>query len=145
MTSVKLVNQNVGEAGEAVLVVDDDAQGRAEMASLLRRAGFRVLDLPSPIGVTKNVIAHAITIVVVRVGLGAANGNWIPTLFRSNTRLRDVSVILVTDDTQLEVHQVAAETNADAIIARSNLVELVPAVQRAHQRRARHSMSPVPE
>jgi CheY-like chemotaxis protein len=80
---------------ETVLLVDDDAIGRALIAEYLRTCGYRVLEAADAGEAMQALEGHDIDIVVTEVELRGANGGFsLSTWIRTNRP--DIKVILTT-------------------------------------------------
>lgn len=120
-----------------VLVIDDSDIARASMASVLEEAGLRVVELSSPIGATRAILQHKVSVVVVDVLMPGMRGDRLATLFRSNPRFERLGVVLVSGEGGVELDRLMDETGADAAVSKSTLQALVPAVIRARNKRMR--------
>jgi len=101
-----------------ILVIDDSDIARARMVRVLTEAGFRVLDLPSPIGATRGVVRHGVRLVVVDVHMPAMSGDKLAALFRDNPRLSEVKVVLVSGVELDQLGPIAADVEADAVVSK---------------------------
>ena len=101
-----------------VLVIDDSDIARAKMAQTLTEAGYRVLDLPSPIGATRGVVRHGVRLVVIDIHMPAMSGDKLAALFRDNPRLREVKVVLVSGLELDELEGIASDVMADAVVSK---------------------------
>jgi PleD family two-component response regulator len=120
-----------------VLVIDDSDIARASMSGLLEEAGLKVVELASPIGATRAIIRHQVSVVVVDVLMPGMRGDRLATLFRNNPRFERLGVVLVSGEDGVELDRLLNETGADAAVSKSALEGLVPAVVRARTRRMR--------
>ena len=115
-----------------VLVIDDDDIARMAMVDLLEAAGLQVSDLPSPIGATQKLLQEQIDVVVLDVMMPSLRGDKLANLLRKNPRLQHLGVILVTGALPDELHEVAGQVEAHAVIEKARIDEaLVDAVNRA--------------
>jgi CheY-like chemotaxis protein len=103
-----------------VLVVDDDDVARELLASILRGSGHEVLELPSPIGVSRVVQEQRIEVVVIDVFLPGMKGDRLAKLLRNNTRFDHVGVVLVSGDAGINLEQLAVEVGADAVVSKKS-------------------------
>lgn len=114
-----------------VLVIDDSDIARTKMARALTEAGYRVLDLPSPIGATRGVVRHGVRLAIVDVHMPAMSGDKLAALFRNNPRLTDVKVVLVSGLDLDALGDIADDVEADAVVSkRDGEGALVAAVRR---------------
>lgn len=124
------------EAGsETILVVDDSDLARERMSSLLEEAGYRVIALSSPIGSTRAVLENDVRAVVIDVLMPGMRGDRLALLFRRNPRLKDLGVVLVSGESADELLRLSIESGADAVVAKADLNDLVPAVRRVLRRK----------
>ena len=133
--------QDQSTASATVLVVDDSELSRSEMMRLLTEDGLVVVGLASPIGATRAILTNAVSVVVIDVLMPGMRGDRLAALFRGNPRLRELGVVLVSGDDS-ELSRLSSEVSADAIVSKSALHELVPAVRRALRARERQSLRP---
>jgi CheY-like chemotaxis protein len=122
-------------AGTTVLVIDDSEIARAKMANLLGDSGFKVIQLPSPIGATRLILNRQVSVVVVDVLMPGMRGDRLAALFRGNPRFADLGVILVSGEADIELDRLLPETGADATVSKAKLHELVPTVLRVQRQR----------
>lgn len=124
------------EAGsETILVVDDSDLARERMTSLLEDGGFRVIALSSPIGSTRAILENDVRAVVIDVLMPGMRGDRLALLFRRNPRLKDLGVVLVSGESADELLRLSIESGADAVVAKADLNDLVPAVRRVLRRK----------
>jgi CheY-like chemotaxis protein len=123
---------------DVVLVIDDSEIARASMMAVLADAGMTVVELASPIGATRAILHHNVSVVVVDVLMPGMRGDRLAMLFRGNPRFKNLGVVLVSGESEAELDRLVAETGADAAVAKSNLRELVGAVTRARRRRVKN-------
>lgn len=120
-----------------VLVIDDDKTIREAMCEQLRAGGCEVFDTGSPIGVSKLVAQHQINVVVVDVIMPDISGDKLVKLLRSNPRLNDLAVVLVSSSDPQQLRTIAKEVDADAVVTKSELrAQLTLVVQNAHRKRS---------
>ena len=123
-----------------VLVVDDDDVARELLGSILRAAGHQVLELPSPIGVSRVAREKRVDVVVLDVFLPGMKGDRLAQLLRGNAVFEHLGVVLVTGDAALDLEQLAVRVGADAVVNKSSAnAGLCRAVELAARRRARKS------
>jgi CheY-like chemotaxis protein len=103
-----------------VLVVDDDDVARELLASILRGHGHEVLELPSPIGVSRVVQEQRVEVVVIDVFLPGMKGDRLAKLLRNNTRFDHVGVVLVSGDAGINLEQLAVEVGAEAVVGKKS-------------------------
>jgi DNA-binding response OmpR family regulator len=119
-----------------VLIIDDSDVAREAMASTLHRHGHRVTALPSPIGVTRTVLRESIDVVVVDVNLPTINGDRLALLFRKQSRLDRVGLVLVSSIEARLLERLGEESAADATVPKSEVSEkLAFAVVQAYNAR----------
>ncbi len=129
--SAEALREKVG----TVLVIDDSDIARASMANLLAEAGLNVVELSSPIGATRAILSHDVSVVVVDILMPGMRGDRLATLFRGNPRFKGIGVVLVSGESGVELDRLLSETGADAAVSKSALHGLLPAVIRARTKR----------
>jgi CheY-like chemotaxis protein len=115
-----------------VLVIDDDDIARELIVSILRDGGYDTSDLVSPIGATQTILREKIDAVVLDVMMPALSGDKLAKMLRSNDRMKNLVIILVSGASDFEsLQQLARSVRADGVLAkrhvRSRLLELVAA------------------
>jgi CheY-like chemotaxis protein len=128
------VGENANGRKPSALIIDDSEIARCQMADLLKAAGMTVFELPSAIGATTVILRRAISVVVLDLYMPGINGDKLAAVFRNNPRLRAIGIVLVTGADEAELARLAAAVEADAVVSKARLNELVPAVTRAHKR-----------
>lgn len=118
-----------------VLVIDDDDIARELIVSILQSAGFSVYDLPSPIGATRSIVDNEITVVVLDLLMPVLSGDKLAKMLRSNARLSNLVIVLVSSSDLNDLRRLAVKVNANAVVPKSQLrKELVPAIKEAIRR-----------
>src|SRR6186713_3362285 len=79
-----------------VLVIDDSDIDRQVIADLLSRGGFEVHSLPTPIGATRVARQLNVRLVIIDQNLPAMDGSKLAALFRKNTSMDSIRVVLVS-------------------------------------------------
>jgi CheY-like chemotaxis protein len=121
-----------------VLVVDDDDVARELLVSVLRAAGHQVLELPSPIGVSRVAREQRVDVVVLDIVLPGMKGDRLAQLLRGNSVFEHLGVVLVSGDSALDLEQLAVRVEADAVVNKSSAkTGLCRAVELAARRRSR--------
>lgn len=119
-----------------VLVIDDDEVAREAMREILEGAGCVVIDASSPIGATKSIVDNRIDVIVLDVMMPDISGDKLATLLRSNPRMHQLSIILVSGVDATKLAQLAAGVKADALVAKADIHrELSQAVVAAFMRK----------
>jgi CheY-like chemotaxis protein len=124
-----------------VLVIDDSEIALAQMSRILQEAGMRVVDLASPIGATRAITTHAVDVVVIDFLMPGMRGDRLAALFRGNPRFKKLGVVIVSGETSADFERLSREAGADAIVRKTELAKLVPAIRaalRAHAGRPSH-------
>ena len=124
-----------------VLVIDDSEIALAQMTRLLQTAGMRVVDLASPIGATRAITTHSVDVVVIDFLMPGMRGDRLAALFRGNPRFKKLGVVIVSGESSDEFERLSKEAGADAIVRKTELAKLVPAIRaalRAHAGRPGH-------
>ncbi len=125
-----------GDMSGRVLVIDDDEITRELFGSLLRKAGHKVWELPSPIGATRMILTERIDVAVLDVFMPEMDGDKSAKMLRENPRLQDLSLVLASSCSVDELRSVAARVRADGVVSKADArTSLVPVVQRLLARR----------
>jgi CheY-like chemotaxis protein len=127
------IDSDIGAKDCVVLVIDDSEIARAQMVSLLVDAGMKVVSRASPIGATRDILTHQVTVVVIDLLMPGMRGDRLAALFRGNPRLASLGVVLVSGDKEDELHRLRVEVGADAVVPKSQLENLPDAVIRARR------------
>jgi CheY-like chemotaxis protein len=119
-----------------VLVIDDSDIARSQLSKVISDAGMRAVDLASPIGATRAIIQNNVDVVVIDFFMPGMRGDRLAALFRDNPRFRQLGVVMISGESGTDFEQLCAEAGADAVVRKSELQKLVPAVRTALRRRA---------
>lgn len=125
-----------------VLVIDDCEVARTEMLECLRRARFSASGLESPIGATRVLVDLSIDVVVIDIQMPSIRGDRLAALFRDNPRFADLGVILVSGGSIAELEQLGRVARADAVLPKSKLDQLVPAINECLRRHRHGAVTP---
>lgn len=106
-----------------VLVVDDCDVARATMCEALREAGFSVLEHCSAIGATRTLFDNEIRAVVVDIRMPGLSGDKFVPLLRSNPKLKDLVIVLVSAKSEAELNRVAREGGANAGLSKEHVAD----------------------
>ncbi|MFW5920780.1 MAG: response regulator [Polyangiales bacterium] len=113
-----------------ILVIDDEEISGHMLAGLLEEGGFAVTRLSSPLGATRAALRQDFAAVVVDLNMPAMTGDRLVQLFRSNERLRDLPVVLVSGEPPERLREISDELgNVTPVTKRRVQIELVPAVR----------------
>ena len=104
-----------------VLIIDDSPAARATMAAALRIAGFGVFELSSAIGATRTILRNDIAAVVVDLSMPGLSGDKLVGLLRSNARLSQLIIIVVSGQSGEELERIANECRVDAVLAKREI------------------------
>lgn len=115
---------------DPILVIDDFEVARIQLRHLLEAAGFHVVDQPSAIGATRTILAHKVQAVVVDLTMPGLSGDKLVGLLRKNPRLRGLVIVIVSAKSDQELYELSRSTDANAVLSKSNLDELVPMLTR---------------
>jgi CheY-like chemotaxis protein len=119
-----------------VLVIDDDEIVREVMCDLLTEKGCEAFNTGSPIGVTRLIGAHSIDVVVLDVMMPDISGDKLAKLLRSNPKLMQLSIVLVSGADEKNLSRIAADVKADAVVRKSDIHrELANAVLLSYSRK----------
>lgn len=114
-----------------VLIIDDSDLIRMSLERLIRRAGFQVLSLASPVGATREIIRRRVKLVILDVHMPAIRGDRFVTQLRQTAACANVRVVLLSGLSGPELMQLAAEVGADGVVEKGTSPdELVRTVQR---------------
>ena len=119
------------------LVIDDDDISRELLASTLREGGFKVFELPSPIGATQLLVREALPLLILDLQMPDMSGDKLARLLRKNHRLRSLAILLVSGGDERDLHRIATEVAADGVVLKRNVRDgLLSAVNRVLLSRA---------
>jgi CheY-like chemotaxis protein len=118
-----------------VLVIDDSEIARTQLMSIVSAAGMNALDLASPIGATRTIIAHQVDCVVIDFFMPGMRGDRLAALFRGNPRFKKLGVVMISGEASTELERLCDEAGADAIVRKNELTKLVPAIRAALRKR----------
>lgn len=117
-------------AAPRALVIDDSELARSFVSGLLNAAGFDVFTLASAIGATRAIVQNRISVVVVDVSMPGLNGDKLVGVLRANSRLSNLVIIVISAKPAQELEQIAADTEADAVLNKDELDQrLVPLIR----------------
>jgi CheY-like chemotaxis protein len=120
-----------------VLVIDDSEVSRVALAEALERAGCQVFQLPSAIGATRLILRHNLRAVIVDVNMPGLSGDRLIAVLRSNPRLRDLAIIMVSGRSDVELETMWRETGADGALEKGRITtDLWPMLARVLGTRA---------
>jgi CheY-like chemotaxis protein len=120
-----------------VLVIDDSEVSRAALAETLERAGCQVFQLPSAIGATRMILRHNLRAVIVDVNMPGLSGDRLVAVLRTNPRLRDLAIIVVSGVSGVELDNICRDTGADGALDKGRITtELWPMLARVLVRNA---------
>jgi two-component system chemotaxis response regulator CheV len=112
------------------LVIDDFALARAQLRQLLTAAGFLVFEQSSATGATRTILTHKVQAVIVDVNMPGLSGDRLVGVLRKNPRLRDLVIVIVSGKSDAELQKISRVADANAVLSKSNLGELVPTLTR---------------
>jgi CheY-like chemotaxis protein len=119
------------------LVIDDDDIARELIVSELQRGGYETFDLPSPIGATQAILDRSIEIVVLDLMMPALSGDKLAKMLRSNARLRDLTIVLVSSCDVDQLRGLASSVKANAVVSKHEIrTRLLPALSALFRRAA---------
>ena len=110
-----------------VLIVDDSELACELMSSTLHQQGHRVLAVRSPIGVTRTVHKERIDVAVIDVKLPTIHGDRLAMMFRKQTRLDHVGLVLVSSIDAEALAGLGEACAADATVPKCDVAEKLPA------------------
>lgn len=119
-----------------VLVIDDDEIVRAVMCDLLRARGCEVFEVGSPIGVSRAIGDQKIDVLLLDVMMPELSGDKLAKLLRSNPRMQQLAIVLVSGAEQAELTRLATDVAADAVVPKAAIhTELATVVLSVFRRR----------
>jgi CheY-like chemotaxis protein len=119
-----------------VLIVDDSELACELMSSTLHQHGHRVLAVRSPIGVTRTVLKERIDVAVIDVNLPTIHGDRLAMMFRKQTRLDHVGLVLVSSIDPEALAGLGEACASDAVVSKADITEKLPlAVLKAYKAR----------
>jgi CheY-like chemotaxis protein len=127
------VNRPYPHAGQRgrVLVIHDDERALETIRELLARGGYETVPLSSPIGATQMIASHNVSAVVVDMTSPVTRSPRFASLLASWDRVRDLPVVLVSDDSA-EARAVIAQVKRGLVTSRDQLqLSLVRTIDRA--------------
>jgi len=123
-------NPKIPKDAPGILIIDDSPVACEVMSQILHRAGFRVHAMTSPLGATREVIRRKVAIVLLDLNMPAMRGDRLASLFRSNSRLKELSLVLVSSEPESQVKELAKTVGADAVVPKSKVeILLLPTVR----------------
>jgi CheY-like chemotaxis protein len=119
------------------LVIDDDDIARELIVSVLKRGGYETFDLPSPIGATQTILDRSIDILVLDLMMPALSGDKLAKMLRSNARLRNLTIVLVSSCDVDELQGLASSVKANAVVSKEDIrTKLLPCLRSLLRRAA---------
>jgi CheY-like chemotaxis protein len=119
------------------LVIDDDDVARELIVSVLEAGGYEAVGLPSPIGATQTILDRHIEIVVLDLLMPALSGDKLAKMLRSNARLANLLIVLVSSSDIDKLKELAALVRADAVVAKADIRKrLIPTLIALRRRSA---------
>jgi two-component system OmpR family response regulator len=119
----------------AVLVIDDDETARLVVRDTLQQAGFTVHTSATPIGATRLVREHGVSVVVCDLNMPAMRGDALARLFRGSKALQHVRLVLISGAGQDQLDAIARDGVVDAALSKDALAQaLVPTLHRLVRR-----------
>lgn len=126
------------------MVIDDSSIAREALSSVLRRAGFEVYVRDTPLGATATIARLGIDVVVLDINMPVMSGPRFARLIRSNPRLRDLRIVLVTGEAVDNPARIARELDASALVVKKDIdARLVHEVKQALGERSGMHEDPV--
>lgn len=114
------------------LVIDDSDTARVRIATVLRRAGYTVFELPSAIGATRMALREQVDVAIVDISMPGLSGDKLVGVLRCNARLDSMAIIVVSGHAEEHLSEMASNPHVDAVLSKSKIqTDLLPLVQRA--------------
>lgn len=124
-----------GKTLTSVLIIDDSPAARTAITATLRLAGYAVFELSSAIGATRMILRNNIAAVIVDLGMPGLSGDKLVGLLRSNPRLTQLVVIVVSGQSGEDLQRIERECPVDAVLPKrdvnSRLVHLLQSLLRS--------------
>lgn len=118
-------------ARDRVLVIDGSDDSRKRVALMLGDAGYVAFEQPSPIGVTRTLLAHSIPAVVIDLGMPGLSGEMLVGLLRKNPRLDGLVIVVITSVEGGSQSARQEPRDVDAVVLREQLeFRLIPTIER---------------
>jgi DNA-binding NarL/FixJ family response regulator len=131
MAIPRQTQDGVVDADLDVLVVDDSDLARAAIVRVLTRAGLRVGELATPIGLTQALIRKPTRVVVIDFDMPSLRGDRVIELLRRNPRFAHIKLVLFSGHELHELAEMGVAARIDAYISKSlGPTEIVSAVRR---------------
>ncbi|MEM6532862.1 MAG: response regulator [Myxococcota bacterium] len=108
-----------------VLIVDDSSIARATIRELLAPTGYQIFERESPIGATVEILKNEIELVILDMNMPAMSGERFAQMMRSNPRFSNLMIVLVSGDSEDRLHEVGESIQADAVLQKAELKELL--------------------
>ena len=106
------------------------------MCELLRDKGCEVFNAGTSIGVTRLIGIHKVDVIVLDIMMPDISGDKLAKLLRSNPKLAQLAIVLVSGADLNALEQIAAEVKADAVVSKSHIHrELTNSVFNVHHRK----------
>jgi CheY-like chemotaxis protein len=111
-------------------LIDDDEQSLESIRELLTRAGYEVLSLRSPIGVTQLIARENVSAVIVDMTSPVMQGPRFAALLASWERVRDLPVVLISDPSE-PADQAVSRVKQVSVTPKGELEKLLRTLDRA--------------
>lgn len=99
-----------------VLVIDDSDTARATMVNAIVGMGYRVVELPSAIGATREILRNDACALIVDVSMPALSGDKLVSVLRANARLKGLVIVMVSGNERGELERVGGCIGVDAVL-----------------------------
>lgn len=109
------------ESAKRALVIDDDDVARTLLVSILKKGGYEVFQLSSPIGATQTILRNDIQVLVLDVFMPSMDGDKFVRLLRGNPKLGALHIVLVSGASMEELTEVANRVGAVAVIPKEEV------------------------
>ena len=101
------------------------------VADTLLRVGCQVYQLASPIGATGLILRHNLKAAIIDVSAPGSGSDKMVAMLRSNLRLRDLAIILISGNPDVDLEATRAATGANGALDKSRIeAELWPMLAR---------------
>jgi len=118
-----------------IIVVEDSAVFQEYIVLNLRRLGYQANGVVDSAGLYREMIENAADIVILDVNLPGHDGITIANQLRSMKRTRELGIIMLTSDTDMELRVKGLESGADVFLTKPvNLEEMNAQIKSLYRR-----------
>lgn len=118
-------------SAHTIVIVDDSKSVLQQAASVLTKAGFRVVTVDSPFAAAAVLARELPDLVLMDVHMPALSGDKIVSLMRKRDHLQDLKVALFSSDEPVALAQLARDCGAAGVVHKGETLENLVAQVRA--------------